>query len=186
MNEPSENPYASPTADCSTTVVSAGELRLLPLWVWLGFSVIGAFFGSPADPTSMLLALAYALLYFCVGAIAGSSLHSIIRALPVALSLVPLVTLAFLGAAEALFAAIFTIAMLCYGLVNIAFGFWACRSLGYGRFRILSCFCAGYALGSVACGLGTILGAVLGAVLAKRSLEKSASALESDQAEDEL
>jgi uncharacterized membrane protein YfcA len=81
----------------------------------------------------------------------------------------------------------------CYALISISIGMWACRRIQHGRLRILACFSVGYVIGSIVgpvvgtaigvavgkevigavlrqCPLGTAIGAVVGAVLARRSL----------------
>ena len=165
MNQPSANPYAPPSVDVSqtTATTSTGELR--PLWIWLGIAAVTSFFGTPADPISMLIALAFGLVCFCVGAILGSSLNLILRTLPLFLWIAPAswLALSFGGSYFAVGAAV-------YGLASIGIGVWACRRIQRGRLRIFSCFFAGYVLGSFVGAIGTVAGAVIAANLARRSL----------------
>ena len=70
----------------------------------------------------MLIALAYGLISFVVGAMLGSSLKMTVRILPVTVWIVPTVFLAFSSGG-----AYFVVGTLCYGLASTAIGFWACR-----------------------------------------------------------
>jgi hypothetical protein len=129
----------------------------MPLWIWLGMSVVTGFFGTPADPVSVLTFLSIGLVYFWAGAILASSLNIVIRVLPAILCIVaaiPFVGVGFHG-----------VVLLSYCAGSMLFGFWASRSIDTGRFRIIACFSAGYVLGCV-------FGAVLGAILAKGSLRE--------------
>ncbi len=119
----------------------------------------------------MLIDLAYGLISFLVGAFLGSSFHIVLRCIP---------ALLWCGAHLALlqtplateFTAYYATVHVSYITTSIAFGYWASRRLGTGRFRILLWFSVGYTLGSVACVIGTVAGAVTGAVLARRSLAR--------------
>jgi len=173
MNELSENPYASPEADCPATTARTGENRLLPLWVWLGISVLASFFVAPADPTSMLIATVYGVVCFFFGALAGFHRRALFRVLILVICLVPIAILVFLSAGADP-TDIRLHVELCYGLASAMFGFSASRNIKNGQVRIIACFCAGYLLGSIVGGLGTIAGAVLGVFLANRSLAKPA------------
>ncbi len=168
MNQSSANPYAPPNAVLS---VPAGRLRkcqLLPLWIWLGIAVLTSFLAVPADLISILIALAYGLVSFWVGAILGSSLS---RGARVASSLLWCI----LATALTLWnvPSYSVVVSLCYLMASIALGFWASHRISNGRFRIILCFSVGYLLGSVVGVLGTIAGAALGVILAKSSLSNS-------------
>lgn len=170
MNEPSANPYASPTADTSIPS-SHPSTRLHPLWIWLGIAVVTSFFGTPADPISTLIALAYGLGCFCFGAILGSSIPAVLRVLPLIVWAVPAACLAmFFGHPY------FIAGAIVYAAVSVAIGFWTCRSIHAGRLRLLASFCAGYVVGTTVGILGTIGGAVVATMLARRSLRMSAQA----------
>jgi hypothetical protein len=115
----------------------------------------------------MLLALAYGLLCFWVGIVLGSRIHIVLRFLPLALFIA--------GAMWAVAVANwdFHLAVLLgYGVVSIASGAWAFRTIQRGRLRILAGFSTGYALGTIAGAEGTILGAVLGTWLVQRFVSK--------------
>jgi len=165
MDQQSENPYASPASDVSQRRVVSSNGELLPLWIWLAIAVIMSTCATPADPASMFIALAYGLVCLCVGAVLGSSLHLAPRALPLILWIVPAAWLALSFGNH-----YFAIGAAIYGAVSIWIGACACWRIQYGRLRILTCFCAGYVLGSVLGILGTVGGAVLAALLARRSL----------------
>ena len=168
VNGSSVNPYASPKAEFGTAVVSTRGHRLFPLWIWLGIAVVASWLGTPADPQSMFIALAYGLVSFCAGAILGSSLNIIVRVVPVIIVVVPVIYFVLPDGGY------YAVVALCYVLACIPLGFWACRIIGSGRLRIISCFCAGYVLGTIAVPLlGTVVGAALGAILAKRSLPRA-------------
>ncbi len=172
MTDPTTNPYAPPGFVPPSNLAPPRNADLLPIWIWLGIAVIASFVGTPADPVSLLIALAYGLISFLVGAVLGSSLHIVLRCIPallwcgahLALRQTPL-------AAE--FTAYYATVHVSYITSSIAFGYWASRRLGTARFRILLWFSIGYALGSVVCVIGTVAGAVTGAFLARRSLASS-------------
>lgn len=167
MNQPSANPYAPPSADASASAESSRDRQLIPLWIWLGVAVAISVLGTPADPISMLLALAYGLISFWVGAILSSPLNVIVRVIPGIIWIIPAIALAVMNVAS-----YFMVVGLCYLVVSIVMGFWAWRRIRNRRLRIALCFSAGYVLGSVVGPLGTVAGAVIGAILAKRSLPK--------------
>ena len=62
---------------------------------------------------------------------------------------------------------------LFYCVASIAIGYWACRSISRGRFRIIFCFATGYVVGTVLGLIGVAGGAVVGAILANRSMAES-------------
>jgi hypothetical protein len=161
MEKPPANPYASPIDGAAVAPRTTTFGELLPLWVWLAIAVPAAFFGSPADPIAMLLALAHGLLSFCFGTVIGSRSHILLRLLVLMLSSV----MAFALAPLVVFSA-----GVCYGVFSVAAGVWAWRHIRHGRLRILVCFVVGFVIGSLIGPLGTSAGAVVGALLAKRSL----------------
>ena len=167
MTQPTANPYAPPNADLLASATRIRDRQLLPLWIWLAIAVLTSFLGTPADPISLLIALAYGLVSFCVGAMLGSSLNMIVRVLPVIFWAIPAIFLAISSGGFYFF-----VGAVCCGLASIMIGFWSCRRIQRGRLRILAWFCAGYILGSIVGALGTVAGAVLGAILAKRSLPR--------------
>lgn len=167
MNHLSANPYASPEVDATTSAERSRERQLLPLWIWLAIAVVASFLGTPADPTSLLVALANGLISFSVGVILGLPINMMIRLIPAVLWTFPAIALALVNGGS-----FFIIVALCYVVASIAIGFWASRRIINGRFWIILCFAAGYVLGSAVGILGTVTGAVLGAILAKRSLPK--------------
>lgn len=164
MDEPSANPYAPPTADTSQPV-TASSTRLHPLWIWLAIAAATSFFGTPADPISMLIALAFGLGCFCTGAMLGSSMPMVLRVFPFIAWSVPAVWLAgSLGHPYFIAGAVF------YAAASVGIGYWTCGTIRVGRVRILVSFCAGYVLGSIFGILGTVGGAVLATMLAQRSM----------------
>ncbi|MGM0488294.1 MAG: hypothetical protein ACQESR_16215 [Planctomycetota bacterium] len=167
MNQTSTNPYDPPSAAHSVSAERPRGQQLFPLWIWLGVAVLASFFGTPPDPISMIIALAYGLISFWVGAILGSSLKMSVRIIPAVLWCIPAIALALLNSLY-----FFLVVWLCYLMVSIIIGFWASRRINNGRLRIILYFSAGYVLGSVVGALGTVAGAVLGALLAKSSLAK--------------
>ena len=172
MTDPTTNPYAPPGFVPPSNLVPPRNADLLPLWIWLGIAVIASFVGTPADPVSMLIDLAYGLISFLVGAVLGSSLHIVLRCIPALLWCGVRLTLLQTPLATE-FTAYYATVHVSYMATSIAFGYWASRRLGTGRFRILLWFSIGYALGSVVCVIGTVAGAVTGAFLARRSLASS-------------
>lgn len=167
MNQTSPNPYAPPSTAHSVSAERPRGQQLFPLWIWLGVAVLASLLGTPPDPMSMIMALAYGLVSFWVGAILGSSLTASVRIIPAVLWCVPAIALTLLNSLY-----FFMVVWLCYLLVSIIIGFWAWRRISNGRLRIILYFSVGYVLGSVVGALGTVAGAVLGALLAKRSLAK--------------
>jgi hypothetical protein len=144
------------------------KYQLLPLWIWLAMAVLTSFLGTPPDPWSMLMALAYGLLSFGIGAMLGSSLHVLLQILLLAVW-VTITCLPIIWGGDRHI--MLSFAATCYGLASIAMGIWACCCFRSGRLRILSGFCIGYAMGLIFFDpLGPIVGAVLGALLAKRFL----------------
>jgi hypothetical protein len=142
--------------------VREAENRLAPLWSWLAVAIIASFFGTPADPVSMYIALAYGLLAFVVGCVLGSRLHLIVRGLALTLWLVPGI---FVGLGGVWFIG----DMGCYGLLSLGMGIWAVRSIPYQCPRIISSFCLGYVVGSLAGIYGILAGAIIAVRLATRS-----------------
>jgi MFS family permease len=183
------NLYAPPPGENLSHPTSAPSRELHPLWIWLAIMVLTTFLGTPADPISKPLALAYGLLCFWVGYILGSRTRLILRLLPLVLCIAAAAWLTSLTVH-------YHIAIsACYGLMSIGIGMWANRRIQRGQLRIVACFSAGYAIGSLVgplgtvlgaavgasdtlwwvlrqCPLGTALGAVAGAVLARRSLSR--------------
>lgn len=170
MNQASVNPYAAPNADAASDAETPREPQLLPLWLWLAVAVVVSFLGTPADPASMVIALAYGLVSFCVGAVLGSSANLFVRVIPSVLWIIPTIALVLLTADP-----YFILSALCYLIVSIVFGFWASRRIKRGRLRIILGFAAGYILGLIDGGQWTVVGAVLGTLLAERSLPKPRS-----------
>jgi hypothetical protein len=166
MNEPPENPYSPPSAEASATA-SKRYYELVPLWIWLGIVVAISLLGTPADPISMLLAMAYGLATFLMGAVIGSSLNITIRILFAVLWVVPVVPLTFFSTGSHA-----DVGLLCYSVAGLVFGFWTCRRIERGCFRVMVYLSVGYVLGSVFGLLGTVAGAALGAILARRSLSR--------------
>ena len=155
MDEPSTNPYAPPTAD-SLPPPGVDFTDLRPLWIWLAISAAIALLGTPADPISQLVALAYGLAFFCGGSILASRLPIVIRVVPLLLWLAPAGWLASsFGHVNVIIGA------MIYALVSIVMGHRAHRSIHYRRGQILGAFYCGYVVGSLAGILGTIGGAVL-------------------------
>lgn len=171
MTDPTTNPYAPPGFVPPSNLAPPGNADLLPLWIWLGIAIFASFVGTPADPVSMLIDLAYGLISLWVGAVLGSSLPVALRCLPallwcgvhVALLRTPL-------ASE--FPVYFAFVHVSYLTTSVVLGYLTSRRIGTGTFRVLMWFSVGYALGSVACVIGTVAGAVVGAVLARRSLAR--------------
>jgi hypothetical protein len=116
----------------------------------------------------MLIALAYGLVCFGVGSILGSSLHVLLRVLPLVLWVVPAIWFPPFGGER--YYPFYSALSAFYALVSIGIGAWACRSIQHGRLRILSSFCGGYVLGSIVGILGTVVGAVVATIVAKRCL----------------
>lgn len=139
---------------------------MLPLWVWLAFAILASFFGSPADPISMLLALAYGLLSFCFGTVVGSRWHILLRLL--LLMLWGVVSFAF--APLLIFGSTFVLPGVYYGALSVALGVWAWRHIRTGRLRVLVCFVVGFVIGFPIGPFGTAAGAVVGVILARRCL----------------
>ena len=165
MSESSDNPYAAPNSTESIRATEQRSNRFGPLWGWLVVAVLAGYFGTPADPVSMLIALAYGLASFCVGCVLGSLLDLRLRVLILILWLVPG---AFVGV---ILSGVFFIGdMACFALLSIGMGFWACQALRYGRLRILAAFCVGFVIGSFAGLIGTVFGAVTATMLANRSM----------------
>ncbi len=159
---PSMNPYES---SAHVTTRPATTSQLLPLWIWLGIAVGVSFFCTPADPVTVLLALAFGLICFGLGCVVSSFWHPMLRLLTLVLWGATVVWL-FLSA-DGLY---FVSGVALYSLVSLVAGVWAYRAIQHGRIRILASFCGGYVIGSFAGILGTVAGAILGALLAKCSL----------------
>jgi MFS family permease len=167
MDQTSANPYVSPHADKIDPDTVQSTNRLLPLWIWLAFAAVTSFFGTPADPISMLAALAYGLISFVVGAVLGSSLPVFLRVLP-ALLWAGLGLWLALSVSEPVYVA----GHILYASVSIVIGAWTSRFIQRGRVRILAFFCTGYVLGSIVGIVGTVAGAVVATILAIRSLQQ--------------
>jgi hypothetical protein len=167
MHESVPNPYASPTPISDSDRAGASKNHLRPLWIWLAAGTLMPFFGTPADPVSMLIAMAYGLVSFCIGCVLGSSASVWLRGLCLVLWLAPS------GSIGLGFSSFFLGDMLLFGLASSAMGVWACRSLEARRLRILASFAAGFIAGSFAGLIGTVGGAVLATLLANRSLPRS-------------
>ena len=165
MNGQSTNPYASPnaTVDASTT---RAKNSLIVLWVWLAVAVLAAIFATPADPISMLVALAYGLVLFCGGATLGSSQNVGTWTLVIGVCVAAIIAFTFVSGGT-----FFVVPGTCYGVLSVGMGVWASRSITSGRVRILLSFSVGYIVGSLATPLGTVAGAVLCAVVANRLSE---------------
>ena len=169
VNELSENPYASPTADALQPTTTGRSSVLRPLWTWLAIAAIVSFLCTPADLLSQLVALAYGLSFFCIGSILASSLHIILRMLPLVLW-VPLAGWLVLEPFGQIMHTFLVIGAVFYAVISVACGFWAHRTIQNGRLRILASFYIGYVLGSFFGILGTVAGAALATLLANRSL----------------
>ncbi len=128
----------------------------------------------------MLIVLALGLLYFSLGCVVGSNWHPVLRLLPVVLWSVNVVWF-FLSTNDWHF----TTGVAIYFLVSIIAGAWACRSIQYGRVRVLASFCGGYLIGSVAGIVGTVAGAIIGVLLAKYSVTKAFRLVPGASAEDD-
>lgn len=168
MNHSQANPYAAPNAEPTASSDNPPDRQMLVLWIWLGVAVAISFLGTPADPVSMLIALAYGLISFWVGAILGSSLNMIARVISAVIWIIPAVVFALAGVAS-----YFLTVGIGYLVISIVMGFWTWRRINNGRLRIILFFSAGYVLGSVLGPPGTVGGAVLGGILAKKSLAKT-------------
>jgi len=167
MNHSQANPYAAPNAEPAASSDNPADHQMLVLWSWLGVAVAISFLATPADPVSMLIALAYGLMSFWVGAILGSSLNVFARVIPAVIWIIPAVFFA-LGMAS-----YFLAVWIAYPIISIVMGFWAWRRISNGRLRVILLFSAGYVLGSLFGPLGTVGGAVLGGILAKKSLGRN-------------
>lgn len=136
----------------------------MPLYIWLGSAVVVFVLDTPADPISILPAMASGLATLWIGMVIGSSINLTIRILFAVIWGIPVVLLAFVSTGS--YAAV---GLLCHSLAGLNFGFWMCRRFERGAFRLMAYLSVGYVLGSV---LG-IMGAVfLGAILAERSLSR--------------
>ena len=107
------------------------------------------------------------LFTFWIGALAGSTMHVVVRGAAIVAWLVLTV---FMGQAN--LPSYLPVVSAAYFAVSIAMGAWAVRSLGRGRFRILTWFSLGYLVGSVAFKVQGLVVAARrwGASLARRSL----------------
>lgn len=159
----SMNPYES-TAHVPPPLGTIGGL--LPLWTWLAVAAGVSFFCTPADPLSMLIALALGLLFFSLGCVVGSNWRPVLRLLPVVIWGVIVVWLSLSTNGW-----YFATGVAAYSLVSIVAGAWACRSIQHGRVRVLVSFCGGDVVGSFAGIVGTVAGAIIGVLLAKHSVK---------------
>ncbi len=159
---PSMNPYE---ACVHVATRPATTSQLLPLWLWLGIAVGVSFFCTPADPVTVLLALAFGMICFGLGCVVGSHGHPVLRLFPLVLwgAVVVWLVLSDWGT-------YFVSVAVLYSLVSMVAAAWAFRSIEHGRIRILTSFCGGYVIGSFVGVLGTVAGAILGAFLAERSV----------------
>jgi hypothetical protein len=149
MTEPTENPYLAPRINAAR-----GSLHMLrPLWIWAVVSALTSLLGAQQDPIAMILVLAFGLISFCTGTVLASTLHVAIRVLP----LVSVAILTFSYTAHDTYIAT---AAVCYGLLCVGMGAWACKEIRFGHLRILSSFCGGYAFGSIPIALTTTIGAI--------------------------
>ncbi|QDU54689.1 hypothetical protein [Aeoliella mucimassa] len=168
MNQPSTNPYASPR-DEQLDSRAVSTKAMMPMRLWLLVAVVGSLLGSPADPLSMLLAMASGLALFCGGVIAGSRLPLVLRGVAIVASVLLWATMIpWTGDYALMYAGINT----AYAIASLAMGCWTARSEGY-RPAILIGFSLGFLLGSLFGPLGMAGGAVLGAYLGSRSSTKT-------------
>jgi hypothetical protein len=156
------NPYAPPNSTPLSCELRKVENHFAPLWIWLAVAIAASFLGTPADPVSMYIALAYGLLAFIVGCVLTSRLHISVRVVALTFWLIPGVRIGLGGVW-------FIGDMGCYGLMSLGMGVWAARSIPHRRQRILSLFCLGYAIGSLAGIYGILAGAAIAVRLATRS-----------------
>ena len=163
----SENPYEPPNTASfprNSSHAQNDSRRLRPLWIWLGVAVAVSFLGTPADPITMLIALAFGLTCFIIGCAASSVSHLFLRALLIIGALLVGIKLVELWKD-------WPVASV-YAFASMGFGYWACRSIESGKLRIITAFCGGYVFGSILGMVGTVGGAVAGAILADCSLRK--------------
>ncbi len=136
---------------------------LRPLWVWLVIAGVASIAGTPADPYSMLVGLAYGLICFWVGIVLATEVWLVLRIVPLVLFVAAAVSLVIVAEWD------FNLGvMLCYGVVSIAYGVRCYRAIRDRPLCTLTGFSLGYVLGIVAGPPGSIFGALLGVWLARR------------------
>jgi len=159
MSELSCNQCATPD---SNRDAAENAVRFWPLWVWLVIALVTSWFGTPADPYSMLVALAYGLVCFWVGVVLAAGRCLVLRIMPLVLFVAAAVSLLIAAGWD------FNLGvMLCYGVVSIVCGAWGYRVIHDRPLRILPGFSVGFALGRVAAPPGPVLSALLGIWLAR-------------------
>lgn len=167
MDSSPQNPYASPQTAAEFLPAEQQRPSLWHLWVWLILAVSVSLWGSPADPISIWLALAFGLLAFGVGAVQAASLPRVVRLVFLIAWLIAVGGLSIWGGVSATM-----VGAWIYGLGSIGLGWTASARLSEGRTRIVFAFCAGYVFGSILGPLGTIAGAITGALLARGTLPR--------------
>ncbi len=174
MSELPCNRCVTPDSDQARAGSRWEPIGLCPLWIWLAIAALASVFGTPADPYSMLFALAYGLVCFWIGVVLASAAYFVLRILPLVLFVAAAIWgLAVTGGDLALDV------MLWYGAMSIACGAWAFRAIHHVPWRILAGFSFGYALGIIGGPAGVIVGAVFGAELARRLPRKQSRVVQS-------
>ncbi|RCS42120.1 hypothetical protein DTL42_20025 [Bremerella cremea] len=173
MSEPPVNPFASPEARVVAALVSQrmSLACLIPLWMWLPLSIAAAYFGTPADPISELIAMGINLLWLWIGTAIGALSYWPLRFATVLGLGLPLGVLTFLLGPYYLPAG-----AVIYILANLCLGALSWRSIPQGRLTILGGLSLGYVVGSILCLVGSlplgIAGSLAGYLAAQKSLPR--------------
>lgn len=163
MTDISENPFASPESSQDEHPQSSVYRDLIPLWTWLGVTVVGSVGITPADPVSMLLVLLPSVVSLWVGLGLVTSQSRILQAILLLLVVAPIAWLAMHIAVFYPWGGLLHVGM------NVSLATFAAWRLGKRRLKVLTYFSIGFLLGSFLMCFGTIAGAVLGSLLAVRS-----------------
>lgn len=165
MKHTPENPFASPETLQSRKPPSSVYRDLIPLWIWLGVSVVGSIAITPADPISMLMILLPSVISLWVGLALVTTTSRVIQ---VALFILIIAPIAWLAMPIVMF---YPWGGPCYVGLNVSLGTYAAWCLGNRRLKVISYFTIGFLLGSIMMCFGTITGAVLATLLAVRTSE---------------
>ncbi len=163
----SEQPSRRRAAPDSNRDRAGKPAWLWPLWIWLVIAAVTSVLGTPADPYSMLVALAYGLVCFWVGVVLATGSWLVLRIVPLVLFVAAALWVATVAEWDLHLGVIFL-----YGVVSIACGVWCYLTIHDRPLCTLTGFSLGYGLGIIAGPPGSILSASLGVWLARRLCRK--------------
>lgn len=168
MEDSSQNPFASPITPQAKKPQIDRYRELIPLWIWLGITVVGSIAITPSDPISMLLVLLPSVASLWVGLGLVTTNSRVVQAVLIFLIIIPI---AWLAMHIAIF---YPWGGPLYVGVNFSLGTFAAWRLGNRRLKVISYFTVGFVIGSPMMCFGTIAGAIVATLLAVRTSEPPA------------